>query len=84
MKTIIPYLLLLFCGLTYSQTKISGSVVDDNSQPIPGANIIVLGTATGTVTDFDGNFTLTYTQNPPFSIQASSVGFETQTKDIRS
>ncbi|GAA4966347.1 TonB-dependent receptor [Algibacter aquimarinus] len=82
MKTIIPFLLLLFCGISYSQTTITGSVVDDNSQPIPGANIIVMGTSTGTVTDFDGNFTLTYNQNPPFSLQASSVGFESMTIEI--
>jgi iron complex outermembrane recepter protein len=77
MKTILPFLLLFFCSITYSQTKISGSVVDDNSQPIPGANIIVVGTSTGTITDFDGRFTLTVNQNPPFSVQASSIGFET-------
>jgi outer membrane receptor protein involved in Fe transport len=74
----------LFCSFSYSQTTITGSVVDDNSQPIPGANIIVVGTATGTVTDFDGNFTLTYNQNPPFSITASSVGFESVTIEITS
>ena len=77
MKTILPFLLLFFCGTMYSQTTISGSVVDDNSQPIPGANIIVIGTSTGTVTDFDGNFSITVNQNPPFSVQASSIGFET-------
>ncbi|MCF7559746.1 TonB-dependent receptor [Sabulilitoribacter multivorans] len=82
MKTILPFLLLFFCGITYSQTTITGSVVDDNSQPIPGANIIILGTSTGTVTDFDGNFTLTYNQDPPFSVQASSVGFETVTMEV--
>ncbi len=77
MKTILPFLLLFLCGTMYAQTKISGSVVDDNSQPIPGANIIVLGTSTGTVTDFDGRFSMTVNQNPPFSVQASSIGFET-------
>jgi outer membrane receptor protein involved in Fe transport len=77
MKAILPIFMLFFCGITYAQTTISGSVVDDNSQPIPGANIIVVGTSTGNVTDFDGNFTLTYNQKPPFSVQASSVGFET-------
>ncbi|MDP5157494.1 MAG: TonB-dependent receptor [Flaviramulus sp.] len=82
MKTILPFFLLLFCGLTFSQTTISGSVVDDTNQPIPGANIIVVGTSTGTVTDFDGKFTLTYNQNPPFSVQASSVGFETVTIEV--
>ncbi|HEX9601745.1 MAG TPA: carboxypeptidase-like regulatory domain-containing protein, partial [Mariniflexile sp.] len=62
MKTILLFFLLFFCGFANSQTVITGSVVDDNSQPIPGANIIVVGTSTGTVTDFDGNFTLTFSQ----------------------
>lgn len=84
MKTILSFLLLFICGISFSQTKISGSVVDDNSQPIPGANIIVSGTSTGTVTDFDGNFTLNYNQNPPFSVKASSIGFQTVTLAVTS
>jgi len=84
MKTILPYLMLLFCGLSFSQTTITGTVVDNNSQPIPGANIIIVGTSTGTVTDFDGNFSLTTSFKPPFSLQASSVGFETVTEAITS
>jgi iron complex outermembrane receptor protein len=82
MKTFLPVLLLFVCGITFSQTKISGSVVDDNNQPIPGANIIVIGTSTGTVTDFDGQFSLLFNQNPPFKIQASSVGFTSGTQEI--
>lgn len=84
MKTFIPILLLLFCGLTHSQTTVTGSVTDNNSQPLIGANIIVVGTTTGAVTDFDGNFILKYSQNPPFTIQVSSIGFETITKEITS
>ncbi len=77
MKTILNYFMVLFCLASYSQVKISGSVVDDSSQPIPGANVIILNTNSGTVTDFDGNFTLSTSQTPPFKLQASSVGFET-------
>ena len=84
MKTILPFLLIFFCGISYSQTKISGSVTDDRNQPIPGANIIIVGTSTGTVTDFDGNFSLTSNQNPPFNVRASSVGFETVTLQVDS
>src|SRR5690606_23791774 len=47
-------------------------------------NIIVIGTSTGTVTDFDGNFTVNVTQDPPFDLQASSVGFETVVERITS
>ena len=82
MKTILPILLLFFCSISYSQTTITGSVVDDSGQPIPGANLIVVGTSSGTVTDFDGKFTLKVNLNPPFDLQASSVGFETITKQI--
>ena len=82
MKTILPFILLVFCSISYSQTTISGSVVDDSGQPIPGANIIVVGTSTGNITDFDGNFSLTYSQNPPFSVQASSIGFESITIQV--
>jgi iron complex outermembrane recepter protein len=82
MKTILPILLLFFCSISYSQTTITGSVVDDSGQPIPGANIIVIGTSTGSVTDFDGGFTIKVNSNPPFTLQASSVGFETVTEQI--
>ena len=84
MKTILPFLLLLICGLSNGQTTITGTVVDDSSQPIPGANIIVVGTSTGTVTDFDGAFTLKVNLNPPFALQASSVGFASITEQVTS
>lgn len=38
--------------------QISGKVVDENGEPIIGANIIEKGTTNGTVTDYDGNFSL--------------------------
>lgn len=84
MKTILPFLMLLFCGLSYSQTTttISGTVVDDSGQPLPGANIIVTGTSTGVVTDFDGGFNLSVSQDPPFSVQASMIGFESATIEV--
>lgn len=82
MKTILKFTLLLFCVCSYAQTTISGTVKDDSGLPIPGANVIILGTSTGTVTDFDGGFSLTTNQSPPFTIQVSSVGFETFNAEI--
>ncbi len=43
---------------TSFQASISGTVVDDQGLPLPGATIIVKGTKVGTTTDFDGNFEL--------------------------
>ena len=56
--------------------------MDNNGLPIPGANIIVTGTSSGNATDFDGNFTLSTDSKPPFSVQASSVGFSTETMEV--
>ncbi|MCH7525519.1 MAG: TonB-dependent receptor, partial [Bacteroidetes bacterium] len=82
MKTITKLFLLLFCAFSYAQTSVNGTVLDDSGQPLPGANVIVIGTTTGVVTDFDGNYKLTVEQDPPFSIQVSSIGFETVTKEV--
>jgi hypothetical protein len=82
MKTIFKVFLLLFCATTYAQTTVTGIVTDDSGQPLPGANVIIVGTSTGTVTDFDGNFSLTTDQDAPFTIQISSIGFESSDQDV--
>jgi iron complex outermembrane receptor protein len=83
MKTIFKIMMLLFCAITFAQsTTVKGKVIDNNGIPLPGANIIVVGTTTGTITDFDGNYTLVVNQAPPFSIAVSSVGFESISKDV--
>ncbi|MBT8270466.1 MAG: carboxypeptidase-like regulatory domain-containing protein, partial [Bacteroidia bacterium] len=56
MRTIAKIFLLLGCVYSYAQTTVTGTVKDDSGQPLPGANVIVLGTSQGTVTDFDGNY----------------------------
>ena len=82
MKTILKTLVLLFCVASFAQTTVKGTVNDDNGVPLAGANIIVVGTSNGVVTDFDGNFTLSVSENPPFTIQVSSVGFQTLSQEI--
>ena len=54
---------------------ISGQVVDENGEGVPGAGIVVKGSTNGTITDIDGNFTL----NVPADavVEISSIGFET-------
>ena len=55
--------------------KITGSVVDAMG-PVIGASVVEKGTTNGTVTDFDGNFTLNV--KPGATIVVSFIGFETQ------
>ncbi|WP_295335535.1 TonB-dependent receptor [Flavobacterium sp.] len=75
MKIYLFILSLFFCGITFAQTSISGSVKDSKNQPVPGANVKVVGDTAGTVTDGDGNFSLSTTKKPPFDIEVSSVGY---------
>ncbi|WP_324719938.1 SusC/RagA family TonB-linked outer membrane protein [Salinimicrobium sp. HB62] len=62
-------------------TTISGTVVAAETQePLPGVNIVEKGTSNGTMTDFDGNFSLEVS-NPNATLVLSYVGF--QTREIR-
>jgi len=82
MRAILKFFLMFFCVATFAQTTVKGNVSDESGQPLPGANVIVVGTTTGAFTDFDGNYTLTFDQDPPFSIQVTSIGFEPITKEV--
>ncbi|WP_396183982.1 TonB-dependent receptor domain-containing protein [Flavobacterium sp.] len=82
MKVYLFILTLFFCSITFAQTSISGSVVDEKNQPIPGASIKIVGEAIGAVTDFNGNFTLTTQKKPPFLVEVSSIGFSSKTVEI--
>ena len=61
------------------QGNITGTVVDSQGEPIIGASIVIVGgkTVQGTVTDFDGNFTLKV--NPGTQLKISYVGYKEQT-----
>ncbi|WP_158974216.1 SusC/RagA family TonB-linked outer membrane protein [Cellulophaga sp. L1A9] len=56
---ILTLLLAFVVHLTFAQEKtISGTVTDQDGLPLPGVNIVVVGSSTGTQTDFDGNYTI--------------------------
>lgn len=82
MRSLLTLFLLSFYLSVSAQTNITGTVTDNSGIPLPGVNVLVTGTSQGTITDFDGKFSLSVSQAPPFSIALSSVGFETQTVRI--
>ena len=57
---LLTAIIALLCGhMAYAQQgQIRGTVKDNTGEPLIGATIIEKGTATGTATDFDGNFVL--------------------------
>jgi len=79
------YLLLFFAlafGNLYAQQTISGSVTDETG-PLPGVTIIEKGTSNGTTSDFDGNFTISVS-NESSVLVFSYLGFLTQEIDAKS
>ena len=83
MKFFLQVMLLCLSTAVVAQTQISGTVTDANGQPVPGASV-VLDSNTGTVTDFDGNFSLNTSKTPPFTLTVSNVGLETKTVNVSS
>ena len=80
MKTKIT-LLIAFAMLSFTMTaqyKVSGTVNDSDGQPLPGVSVKVLGTSTGTSTDFDGQYSLNVKKGDV--VEFSSVGFESVSK----
>lgn len=61
--------------------RITGTVTDELKEPLIGASILVTGTGTGTITDFNGNFSI---QLPVGNteIQISYIGYETQNLQV--
>ena len=84
MRTILKIFMMLFCVFSYAQTTVTGSITDKNSQPLSGATVVIVGTSTGVVADFDGNYSITSDMDTPFTLQASSVGFTAMSAEVSS
>ena len=80
MKTALKsllFLLLFVPTIVLAQTAVSGTVTEQaTGLPLPGVNILIKGTTTGTATDFDGNYTISASNGD--IIVFSYVGFVTQ------
>jgi outer membrane receptor for ferrienterochelin and colicins len=64
---------------SFAQTKIAGKVLDNETgSGLPGVNVVVKGTAVGTITDNDGAFSIEVKRTPPFTLLFSYVGYGTQ------
>ena len=59
------------------QKTVSGTVIDEAGQPLPGVTVVVKGTTQGTITDVDGKYTLTNIPDDAM-LQFSFVGMKTQ------
>ena len=58
MKRILVFILslLLVPAMLLAQAQVTGEVLDEQGEPVIGANVVVYETSTGTITDLDGRF----------------------------
>lgn len=72
----------LFAGIGYAQTAISGTVIDEFGEPLIGASVFVEGNSSvGTITDLDGNYTLSVPEGSTALI-FSYIGMKDQVEQI--
>ena len=76
-RLITALLVLLAIGVqAFAQSAVSGRVTDEAGEPLVGANVLVKGTTTGTMTDYNGNYSLNVRQGAVLVF--SSIGYATQ------
>jgi outer membrane receptor protein involved in Fe transport len=76
MRKFLALAFFLTSATIFAQGTITGKVVDaERGGPLPGANVLVVGTSTGAITDFDGNFAL-LVQESSGIIEVTFVGYE--------
>ena len=68
--------LILTINLYAQNTTLKGVIVDETDTPLIGATVQVKGTSTGSITDFDGNYTIK--ANKGAVITFSYIGYKTQ------
>lgn len=79
-RLFLIFFMALCTTYSWAQNTISGQVVDESGTPLPGVNVVVQGTATGVISDFDGNYSINAPENAVLVF--SSLGFSEQQKAV--
>jgi hypothetical protein len=74
-KNLLFVAVLFISATVLGQTKLTGTVVDESNEPLPGASVVVKGTTNGTSTDFDGKFMLD-SKTTSGTLIISFIGYE--------
>ena len=67
------------------QYKLHGTVADQTTgETLIGASVVIKGTTTGAVTDFDGRFEILTNELPPYTLVVSFIGYSAQEIQVKS
>ena len=73
------FLLVFVMNVAFAQQAVTGTVIDESMEPLPGASVAIKASKTGVVTDFDGKFSIQ--AKPGDILTVSYVGF--QSKEVK-
>ncbi|MDG1037820.1 MAG: carboxypeptidase-like regulatory domain-containing protein, partial [Polaribacter sp.] len=76
-KNLLFVVVFFISATVLGQTKITGVIVDETNQSLPGASVVVKGTTNGTSTDFDGKFTL-QAETSSGTVVVSFIGYKSK------
>lgn len=84
-KWILSACLTILMSYTYAQTTVSGTIIDaETGEPLIGTQILVKGTVLGTISDVNGDFSLSVQSSPPITLVITYVGYERQEIEVTS
>lgn len=73
-KVLVLFLFLASCSSVFGQMTVSGTVTDKEGETLPGVAVMITGSTTGTITDFDGSYSLNVSDGD--SLTFSFLGYE--------
>ena len=68
-------LLLLLFSVANAQTKLSGKVVNNKNEPLPGVSVKIVGATGGTTTDIEGRYSLSLSTGKKYELEFSAIGY---------
>lgn len=80
-RSLLLMIMILSYQFTFAQQQVNGTVTDEDGAPLIGVNVLAQGTSIGTVTDLDGNYTLSF-PDAVTEMQFSYTGYATQSVAI--
>ncbi|MEQ8628611.1 TonB-dependent receptor [Ekhidna sp.] len=72
-------MIVVFLGCiasTFAQTQISGTIIDETGEAIPGVTVVIQGTSQGSVTGIDGSYAFSTSLNGDYILSISFVGYK--------
>ena len=80
-KLLMLVLSTMMASFAYAQSQVSGTVTDQQNQPLPGVNVLVKGSTQGTTTDANGKYQVEVS-NSSAILTFSFIGFTSQEKAV--